>query len=162
MPATFSLAYTRAQANLPLLQALHPDVDQALLLSGLQELAARLPALKEAGALARRAAHENDKYNWAFPDDALASSSITRVAEHGFSHHAAIVARLRSRLPDPPESLDRAAFDKLVARSFRAAVKARKRNAAINIEREALKRARTALADGGDARTDLVYGMYHE
>ena len=96
--------------------------------------------------LAARALHESNKYAWAFPDDAMSSTSIALVASHGFKHADAILARLRRKLGDVQTTLDDAAFDKLVGRAFRSAVKARKAgNASLNIERAALKEARAAL-----------------
>lgn len=142
----FSLAHFRALANLPSLKALHPLADSQMLLSGMKALAERVPELKAAGALARRAAHEVDKYEWAFPN--AEGDSVAHVASHGFNHAAAILARLRGALPRAPSSgsIDDAQLDKLLAKAFRAAVKARKANAEIDVEHEALKQAQAMLA----------------
>ena len=142
----FSLARRRAVATLPLLQPLlQPRTpDKQILLTGLEALSSQTPELRKPAALAAKAAREIEKYAWAFPADDT-SMCIEVVARAGFDHSAAIIDRLRSALPlarDP----DCPAVDKLLAKAFRAAVRDRKADSGVNIEKAALKHARSKLA----------------
>ena len=108
----FDRWHTRAENALPLLKdKLSAHIDDANLMSGLKQLAARLPSLK-GGPLATRAARELDKLKWALPkfDEALSA-----IAAAGFDHCQAIIAHFRARLPAD-------VADKHIGKAFRKAV----------------------------------------
>ena len=113
---TFEREHTRATRALQLLLERWDASPQ--LLSGLKELAKRLPALKEAQALASRAVREHEKLLWAFPalDD---EEALLLLVEHGFSHRKALIARFRSQLPVDSFTLT---DDARIAAAFREAI----------------------------------------
>ena len=94
---------------------------QRSIMNGLEQLAAREPDIaKDAHALGHRAERELEKLTWAVPawdeEEALAI-----LAHHGFSHRDAVIARLRSQLPEGVS-----AGHLCLHRAFRNALKAYK------------------------------------
>ena len=113
---SFNRFHTRAEQALPLLKAqlLGAPIDDGSLVSGLKQLAERLPSLKR-DALAARAVREYEKLQWALPS---LDEALPKCCHSGFDHASCIIAHLRSQLSG--DSAD--ATDKHIGRAFRKAI----------------------------------------